>query len=400
MKRLEGRVAIITGAGAGSIGAATAEQFIREGAKVVLGDIDIDGAEKVASRLREAGGDIVAHRLDLGEEKDIVALIDATVERHGGFDILFNNAWDTRPSLMVKDAALESMDVAMWDHVMNVCLRGTMLMIKHAIPHLARSGKAAIINTSSGAGLLGDLYIPAYGTAKAAVNTLSQYVATQYGKLGIRCNSVVPGMVITDTAEIAQAQFLELYERHHLTPHLGAPEDIAAMVTLLASDEGRFVTGQAVVVDGGISAHFAHVADKREAFEQGLASRRTAPVQDWAIPKASVLANRWQKIMASRNARALAAILADDAVIWTNADKQACSLADYVSGKDARGLFHPDSGVSDFRVMYKPDGFVAMATMERRTPGGPVATPFCVVADIASNRITRLEEYFDAATLQ
>lgn len=400
MKRLEGRVAIITGAGVGSIGSATADQFVREGAKVVIGDIDIDGAERVAKRLRDLGGDVIAHRLDLGEEKEIIALVEATVERHGGIDILFNNASDTRPSLMAQDGALEDMDVALWDHVMRINLRGTMLMIKYAIPHLARSGKAAIINTSSGAGLLGDLYIPAYGTAKAAVNTLSQYVATQYGKLGIRCNSVVPGMVITDTAEVGQGMFFELYERHHLTPHLGAPEDIAAMVTLLASDEGRFVTGQAVVVDGGITAHFSHVADKRDAFAEDLYSRKSASVQSWKIPAMSVLANRWQRIIASRDAAALATILADDAVIWSNPDKQARTLDEYRSFSKAQGLFHADGAITDFRMMYKPDGFVGMATMERVTAQGVASTPFCIIADIFGSRITRLEEYYDAATLQ
>lgn len=400
MKRLEGRVAIITGAGVGSIGAATASQFVREGARIVIGDIDIAGAEQVARGLRDQGGDVIALRLDLREEASIVALIDATVERHGGFDILFNNASDTRPSLMARDAALEDMDVALWDHVMQVNLRGTMLMMKYAIPHLAKSGKAAIINTSSGAGLLGDLYIPAYGTAKAAVNTLSQYVAAQYGKLGIRCNSVVPGMVITETAQAGQGSNFDLYERHHLTPHLGAPEDIAAMVTLLASDEGRFITGQAVVVDGGISSHFAHVADKRDGFEETLASKKSAAVQDWRIPAASVLANRWQNISSARDVKALTKILHADAVIWSAVDKQSRTLEQYAAKATVHGLFQAHAVMKDFRTLYQPNGFVLMATMERATADGLVDTPFCVVAEIVGDRIMRLEEYWDATTLQ
>jgi NAD(P)-dependent dehydrogenase (short-subunit alcohol dehydrogenase family) len=168
---------------------------------------------------------------------------------------------------MQHDGAVEHMDPDIWDRVFRVNCRGTMLMIRHALPALLKSGNGSIINTSSGASLLGDLYRPAYASAKAAINTLTKYVAAQYGKRGVRCNVISPGMVITEAAAVSQGVNLAMYEKHHLTPYLGKSEDIAAMATLLASDDGRFVTGQIIAVDGGVTSHFAHVADNREAFD-------------------------------------------------------------------------------------------------------------------------------------
>jgi NAD(P)-dependent dehydrogenase (short-subunit alcohol dehydrogenase family) len=150
--------------------------------------------------------------------------------------------------------------------------RGTMLMIKHALPALIKSGDASIINTSSGASLLGDLARTAYAASKAAVNTLTLYVAAQYGKQGVRCNAISPGMVPTETSRKAQPELIRMVARHHLTPDLGRPEDIAAMVALLASADGRFMTGQILRVDGGVSIAFSHVADNREQFEKHVSA--------------------------------------------------------------------------------------------------------------------------------
>lgn len=266
MGRLDGKTALITGTN-GGIGAATARQFAREGAQVVMADIDVEGAQRVAAEIRATGGDVVVQPLDLGKDDSIVAAIEAARAKYGKLEILFNNAADTRPSTMAADGAIEFMDPDAWDNVFRINARGTMMMIKHALPMLLASGNASIINTSSGASLRGDLFRPAYAASKAAINSLTEYVAAQYGKHGVRCNVVSPGMVVTEGAAITQAQNFATYERHHLTPYIGRPEDLAAMVTLLASDEGRFVNGQVIRVDGGISTAFAHVADTRPAFE-------------------------------------------------------------------------------------------------------------------------------------
>lgn len=266
MARLSGRTAIVTGGG-GGLGSASARRLAAEGAQVVVADILLDSAERVATDIREQGGDAIARHLDLGEPDSIRDLIDGTLSHYGKLEVVFNNGADTRPSTLERDAAVGEMEIDLWDHTFAVNARGTMLMIRHALPALIRSGDAAIINTSSGAALLGDLARTAYAASKAAVNTLTLYVAAQYGKQGVRCNVISPGMVPTETSRQSQPELIRMVTRHHLTPELGYPEDIAAMVALLASAEGRFITGQILRVDGGVSKAFAHVADNREQFE-------------------------------------------------------------------------------------------------------------------------------------
>ena len=143
-----------------------------------------------------------------------------------------------------------------------VNLRGPMLGCKHAIPELCKRGGGAIINTSSASGLVGDLARPAYGSSKAGVDSLTRYVATQYGKQGIRCNAIAPGVIETPAlkANITPEQ-VELYKGNHLTPRLGRPEDIAGMVVFLASDAGAYVTGQILSVDGGLLSHHPTYAE-------------------------------------------------------------------------------------------------------------------------------------------
>jgi len=262
LARLQGKVAVISGT-SGGIGAATAHRLADEGAAVVLADINLPGAEQTARAVRETGGEAFAHYLDLAEEDSVAALIAAAVARYGRIDVLFNNAADTRQETMVLDAAVEFMDADLWDSVFRINTRGTMLMIKHALPHMVRQGGGSIINTSSGAALRSDLFRVAYASSKAAINVLTEYVAAQYGKKGVRCNVVSPGLVVTETSEATQGHNLDLYRTHHLTPRLGRPGDIAAMVALLASDDGKFITAQIIPVDGGISTHFPHVAETR-----------------------------------------------------------------------------------------------------------------------------------------
>jgi NAD(P)-dependent dehydrogenase (short-subunit alcohol dehydrogenase family) len=266
MRRYNGKVAVISGT-SGGIGAATARRLASEGAKVVLADIIVAGAEKTAETIRATGGECFVQYLDLAKEESIEALIDATIERYGRIDVLFNNAADTSSDTMAKDAAIEFMDADIWDGVFRINTRGTMLMIKHSLPHMIRQGGGAIINTSSGASLRGDLFRPAYAASKAAIHALTEYVAAQYGKKGIRCNAVSPGLVVTETARENQGHNLDLYLSHHLTPRLGDPDDIAAMVALLGSDDGSFITAQIIPVDGGISTHFPHVAETRRGID-------------------------------------------------------------------------------------------------------------------------------------
>jgi NAD(P)-dependent dehydrogenase (short-subunit alcohol dehydrogenase family) len=268
MKRLTGRIAIVTGAGdLEAIGSACAHRLAAEGAKLVVTDIDLAGAKRVTDSIIAAGGDAVAFLLDLAEEESVERFYEAVIGRFGTVHVLHNNAADTRGEQILKDMAIARMETRIWDRAFHVNVRGTMLMIKHAIPIMLAGGGGSIINTSSGASLRGDYYAPAYAASKAAINCLTTYVATQYGKQNIRCNAVSPGLILTGTAiaNNTEAQLAEI-ESHSLTPYLGKPDDIAAAVAYLASDDARFVTGQVLAVDGGYVSHMPHVAANAAIF--------------------------------------------------------------------------------------------------------------------------------------
>jgi NAD(P)-dependent dehydrogenase (short-subunit alcohol dehydrogenase family) len=265
MNRLKDKVAIVTGAGSG-IGAACALALAAEGAKAIFADINADNAERQAAAARAAGYEASAVAADIGDESSIRRMFEFAIERYGALDVLHNNAADTRLS-STRDAPVEHMDVSVWDALMRINLRGTMLCCKYAIPHLRARRGGSIINTASGAGHAGMLSHTAYGTSKAGVIMLTKYVATQHGKEGIRCNAVSPGLVVTPaTAENYAASGVgEMMLRHHLTPRLGKPEDIANAVVFLASDESAFVTGETLAVDGGALAHQPFYADAMAA---------------------------------------------------------------------------------------------------------------------------------------
>ena len=258
--RVQGRLALVTGA-AGGIGAACARALAREGAAVALADVDLAAAQREADAIVAEGGRAIAIAVDLADEASVIAMVDAAVERLGGLDILHNNAADTRLS-GTRDMPVERVDTQVWDAILRVNLRGTMIASRAAIPHLRRRG-GAIVNTSSGAALAGGLSHSAYSASKAALHSLTQSIATQHGKEGIRCNAIAPGLIVTPATRdtYAGSELGEVMLRHHLTPRLGRPEDIAAAVVFLASDEAAFITGQVICVDGGLLAHQPYVAD-------------------------------------------------------------------------------------------------------------------------------------------
>jgi NAD(P)-dependent dehydrogenase (short-subunit alcohol dehydrogenase family) len=259
-RRLERKVAIVTGAASG-IGAETARRLAQEGAAVVVADINLAGAEQVVAQIVQAGAVAAAVRVDLGDEQSINQMVAFAVERFGGLDILDNNAADTRLSA-TRDVGVEHTDTQVWDTLMQINLRGTMLACKAAIPRMRARGGGSIINMSSGSGMTGALAPTAYGVSKAGIIMLTQYVATQHGKEGIRCNAIAPGLIVTEAASsYANGPFGEMMLRHHLTPRLGTPADIASAVAFLASDEASFITGQLISVDGGLLSHAPYHAD-------------------------------------------------------------------------------------------------------------------------------------------
>jgi NAD(P)-dependent dehydrogenase (short-subunit alcohol dehydrogenase family) len=263
--RFEGRVAIITGSGAG-VGQATAHRFAADGASVVVADISADAALATTEAITSSGGNAVAVTTDVSDEGAVVEMVNAAVSRFGRLDVLHNNA-----ALQgLADGDLLDLDVEVWDRKLAVNVRGVMLGCKHAVPAMRAAGGGVIINTASVSGLLGADENAAYGSSKAAVIGLTRYVATMYGRDGIRCNSVAPGLIMTERNRAAMSDYrLAAYAAERLLPWPASPEDIASVVAWLASDEARGITGQTIVVDSGTTAHRPRHAMK--AWEATLA---------------------------------------------------------------------------------------------------------------------------------
>ena len=247
---LEGRVAVVVG-GASGIGAATAVRLASEGCRVVVGDIAIDGAEHTAEQIEAAGGTATAVRFDLADPASVAHLIEATVAAHGGIDALFSVGADM--SALRGDTDVVDIDLDLWDRVMTVNLRGYVAAMKFAIPHILSRGGGAIVNMSSAAAFQGEPARPAYATAKAGIGALTRHVASRWGKEGLRCNAVAPGFTATDAIRAApQWPDLKISALKRIRgTRVGATEDIAALVAFLLSDEGSWINGQVINIDGG-----------------------------------------------------------------------------------------------------------------------------------------------------
>jgi len=250
---LNGRVAIVTGSASG-IGQAVVRTLADRGASVVVADINGPGAERVAAGIVADGGAARAWTVDVAQPDQIRAMVDGALSDFGRVDILHNNAMAGSPL----DLDVVNLDLGAWDLAMSVNLRGYLLGCRAVLPHMLERGSGVIVNTSSNSGLSGDLTRTAYGVSKAGVNALTMYVATQYGRRGIRCNAVSPGLVMTpamEAAEALSAQDREIYQLSHLTPRFAYPADIAGYVAFLVSDEAEMINGQILCIDGGMLAH-------------------------------------------------------------------------------------------------------------------------------------------------
>ncbi|MDI2128470.1 SDR family NAD(P)-dependent oxidoreductase [Yinghuangia seranimata] len=245
---LDGKVAIVTG-GASGIGRATALTFAREGAAVVVADIDADGAARTAAEITEAGGQAHAVTADVSAEADCAALVAAAVDAFGGLHVLFNNAG------IIRRADALGTTVEEWDRVMAVNVRSVFLMCKHAVP--AMTGGGSIVNTGSGWGLKGGGNALSYCASKAAVVNMTRALAIDHAKAGIRVNSVNPGDTDTPMLREEARQLSEDWTAFAADAadrpmgRAGSPDEIAQAVLFLASDASSYVTGSALVVDGG-----------------------------------------------------------------------------------------------------------------------------------------------------
>jgi NAD(P)-dependent dehydrogenase (short-subunit alcohol dehydrogenase family) len=253
---------MVTGAASG-IGAATARALTAAGARVAVADINAPGAEEVAAALRQDGVEAIGIGVDVADEQQVSAAVDRTVNELGSIDILHNNAAITSPEHQNRDWAIHELDVEVWDRTMAVNLRGCMLCAKHAIPHMIERGGGVIINTTSGLGILAEGVRSAYGTSKAGIIGFTRNVATQYGKQNIRCVAISPGLTLTPGMKANMPpEVIEMLLRHHLTPRLGEPDDLANAVVFLASDRASFITGVTLNVDGGLTSHSPAWADE------------------------------------------------------------------------------------------------------------------------------------------
>ena len=251
MRGLEGKVAVVAGGGSG-IGAATAARLAEEGTAVVVGDLVGDNAEGVAAGIRAAGGRAVAAQFDIAVDESVAALTDTAVREFGGLDLMHANAADLSESGILQDSDALAVDLGVFDRTIAVNLRGHLLCTRHSIPLMLARGGGDIVYTSSAAGHVGEPERPSYGISKSGLNALMRHVSSRWGREGVRANCVAPGVVLTKTIRDHSDQaFRDFALSLGRSARLGEPQDIAAAVAFLMSDDAGWITGQVISVDGG-----------------------------------------------------------------------------------------------------------------------------------------------------
>jgi NAD(P)-dependent dehydrogenase (short-subunit alcohol dehydrogenase family) len=269
---LTGKVAIVTGAGSyhgddtlrlPGQGSETAAVLARAGAAVVLADINGEAAERRAEEIRTQGGDAVAVQTDVSDEASVKRMVQTAVDEFGRLDVLHNNAANLQLLFDPGDPDITQLEVSTWESLMHTLLLGAVLGCKHAIPAMVQNGGGSIICTSSISGMVGELNLTIYAMAKAGINQLVRSVSAQWGKAGIRCNAVAPGLILSPPSLAIGEELIAEYVRHSDTPYVGQPVDTAYLVAFLASDLARYITGQVIPVDGGLIQHSPLVADSR-----------------------------------------------------------------------------------------------------------------------------------------
>jgi len=250
MGRLDGKVALISG-GAKGQGAAETRLFVREGAKVVFGDILDGDGKKVEAEIRDTGGEATYVHLNVTRETDWRAAVATAVERYGKLNVLVNNA-----GILLR-AKIEATTEEDWDRIMAVNVKGVFLGTKCALPAMRQAGGGSIINISSTAGLVGSPgETAAYTATKGAVRLFTKATAVQHAKENIRCNSVHPGPIATDMIKDMLENRAAWEQRLRRLPmgRVGTADDVGYGVLYLASDESSYVTGSELVIDGGTTA--------------------------------------------------------------------------------------------------------------------------------------------------
>lgn len=242
------KVAFITGASTG-IGRATALAFSRNGARVMVADINADAGLQTAHMISESGGTATFLKCDVSQENDVRNAVVETIAKFGSLDFAFNNAGIEGAQAATADCTEEN-----WDRVININLKGVWLCMKYQIPQMLKQGCGSIVNCSSIAGIIGFTNIPAYTASKHGVIGLTKTAALEYAKSNIRVNAVCPGVISTPMIERfahGEAQILQALIAGEPVGRMGQPEEIASAALWLSSDQSSFVTGHSLIVDGG-----------------------------------------------------------------------------------------------------------------------------------------------------
>ncbi|GAA0591917.1 SDR family oxidoreductase [Kribbella sandramycini] len=267
MNRLQNKVAIVTGA-AGLLGLAGVRAMAREGAQVVMMDLSPTVHER-AQELTGSGYDVSAYVGDVSSEKDMSGVVEHAKKTYGRLDIIWNNAGIMGAGWLEQDTDVVNTTQQHLLRTLEVNVSSVFLGSKFAIPVMLEGGGGSIINTSSIQGANGDTALISYGTSKAAIDYVTKAVATAYGHLGIRSNAVAPGLIPppvdpTGPEWASGVAPQDLLRDSQLLDSQGRPEDIANIVVFLASDEAKFITGELIRVDGGLTAHLPTLSDRRK----------------------------------------------------------------------------------------------------------------------------------------
>jgi NAD(P)-dependent dehydrogenase (short-subunit alcohol dehydrogenase family) len=252
MSILDGKVAFVTGAGSG-IGQATANLFAREGAKVVVSDISVEGGEKTVEMIKADGNEAMFVQVDVTRSLEVERAVSMVVETYGRLDCAFNNAGGN----VGEASPLAESTEEIWERVINLNLKGVWLCMKHEIEQMVKQGSGAIVNTASVAGLVGFPGMPVYSAGKHGVIGLTKTAALEYASAGIRVNAVCPSMIYTPAMEAAISDFpdLEANLKNDIPlGRIGGSKEVGEAVVWLCSDQASFVTGHAMSVDGGFTA--------------------------------------------------------------------------------------------------------------------------------------------------